>query len=138
MKISEEYSPCGVDVGRIVTRIIKYAPSESIEDLKEIRLLDRDPTDTGFAKYVQTAKRIELYIDDIVGWQPWLLKKSYIFPYLTIGMALGHEIDHHVHRNRTSADDESFAEKSALKYVYPSMGIFKPFVKILSLFSSKG
>ncbi len=138
MKILEEHNSCGVDVKKIVVRIIKYAPPESIKGLEEIRLLNSDPTDNGFAKYIKAAKRIELYIDDIVGWQPWLLKKSYIFPYLTIGMALGHEIDHHVNRDRRTIDEEKTAEKNALKYVYPSMGFFKPLVKAISFFSKKG
>jgi len=66
------------------------------------------------------------------------IKKSYIFPYLTIGMALGHEIDHHVNRDRRTIDEEKTAEKNALKYIYPSMGFFKPLVKVLSFFSKKG
>ena len=137
MKISEAYDRCGVDVKKMVTRIIKHVPPESIDGLEEIRLLGKDPSETGFARYIKDSKIIELYIEDIVCWQPWLLKKSYIFPYLTIGMALGHEIDHHVNRNRKAVGEERMAEKNALKYVYPSMGVFKPIVKALSIFSSK-
>jgi hypothetical protein len=131
-KITESHSDCGVNVGKIIRRIIKYAPQDSLQDLIEVKTLDKDPDTLSFARYIRADKRIEIFIDDIVGWQPWLLKKSYFFPYLTIGMALGHEIDHHVNRDMGNPDRERSAESNALKYVYPSFGIFKPLVKLIS------
>ena len=133
--VTENYQDCGIDVARIIKRILTHAPSECIQGLKEIRLLDKDPVDKGFARYFRTEGRIELYVADIVGWQPWILKKSYVFPYLTIGIALGHEIDHHVHRKNNTINKEDFAERNAFKYIYPSLGVFKPVVKVLNLFT---
>ena len=125
-QIIENYSQCGVKVGKVVKRILKYAPPNSIEGLNEVLILDGDPQGKAFACYERNARRIILYLDEIIGWQPWLLKKSYIFPYLSIGIALGHEIDHHVNRNQNSIDKEKSAESNILKYIYPSFGIFKP------------
>ena len=137
LTIIENHSDCGVNIRKIIERIIKHAPPDCLDGLEEILILNKDPADTSFAKYDKIQKRIEIYIDGIVGWQPWLLKKSYIFPYLTVGMALGHEIDHHVNRNNKAINKEKSAEKNALKYVYPSMGIFKPLVKIFSFIFKK-
>jgi len=136
-KIAESYSQIGVNVGRIVKRIIRYAPPSSLQGLNEIRIKDKDPDNRCFSSYSKQGTRIELFVDDIVGWYPWLLKKSFILPYLAIGLALGHEIDHHVHRNHTSMDKEKSAESNALRYVYPSFGIFKPIARILFLLFRK-
>ena len=130
------YSSNNMFVYKIIRRIVKHAPSDCLEGLEEIRILDKDPADLGFACYFKKEKRIELYVDDLIGWQPWLLKKSYVFPYLTIGLTLGHEIDHHVNRasDMSKIKLEQSAENSALKYIYPSFGIFKPIVRFVFFF----
>lgn len=137
-EIIESHSEYGVNIGKIVKRIISYAPKSSIQGLKVIRILDKAPNSKGFACYIKEAGEIRLFANDLISWQPWLLKKSYIFPYLSIGVALGHEIDHHVNRNNETIDRENYAERSALKYIYPSLGIFKPLAKLFSfLFKSR-
>jgi hypothetical protein len=80
-KIVVSYSKCGVSVGKIVKRIIKHAPPSSISGLNEIKLLNRDPDGVGFARYCKKERKIELFVDDIIGWQPWLLKKA-IFSHI--------------------------------------------------------
>ncbi len=40
-----------------------------------------------------------------------------------IGLAMGHEIDHHVNRNNFEIDKEQSAVNMALSYIYPSLGI---------------
>jgi len=49
-------------------------------------------------------------------------------------MALGHELDHHVRRHEiiSKEDYEKSAEKNSLKYIYPSLGVFRPFVKVIA------
>jgi hypothetical protein len=133
-KIINNYSKCGVRVDKMINRMIKYAPQFSIDGLNKIIILDKNIKDRGFAAYFKEEGKIELYVSDIVGWQPWLFKKSYIFPYFTLGMALGHELDHHVrrHENVSSEDLEKSAEANALKYIYPSFGVFRPFVKVIA------
>ena len=131
-RIIENYTDCGVKIGKIVKRIVKYAPSDSVEGVNEILILDKDPTDKGFARYDRNEAKIELYVDDIIRWQPWLFRKSYIFPYIAIGLALGHELDHHVNKEKYQNNKEKSAETNALKYIYPSLGIFKPIAKLLS------
>lgn len=132
LKIIESYTSCGVNVGKIVKRIIRYLPPNILEGINTIKVLDIHPSHRGFAKYNKQEGQIEIYVQEIVSWQPWLLKKSYVFPYLSIGLALGHEIDHHVNRYNHSIDLEHSAETNALKYVYPSLGIFKPIPKLIS------
>ena len=132
MKIIENYKINDINVGKIVRRILKYAPSNSIENLDEILILDKDPEGAAFARYSKDKKRIELFVQDMLGWQPWLLRKTYFFPYLIISITLGHELDHHVRRNAIGIDKESAAESNALNYVYPSFGIFKPLIKLLA------
>jgi hypothetical protein len=136
-RIVEEYTYKGVDVAKIVRRVMKYAPQEAVEGLEEILILDKDPNDVGFASYCKTGRRIELYVRDIIGWQPWILRMSYVFPYLTIALALGHEIDHHVRRGSAEVHKERCAENHALQYIYPSFGVFKPFIWLLSFVLSK-
>jgi hypothetical protein len=133
-KVTGNYTACGVKVDKMITRMIKFAPQSSLDGLNEIMILDEDPNDRAFARYSKEEGKIELYVSDIVGWQPWLLKKSYIFPYFTLGMTLGHELDHHVRRNAnvSNEDRERFAEANALKYIYPSFGVFKPFFKFIA------
>jgi hypothetical protein len=118
-------------VARIIKRIIRFAPQVSIKDLKTIRLLDNDRYSRGFGCYFKKEKEIRIFVKEIIGWQPWILKKTLIFPYLTIAVTLGHEIDHHVNRDNEKIDRENSAKINALKNVYPSFGIFKPPVKII-------
>jgi hypothetical protein len=131
--IVSNYAPCGVNVERIIKRIVKYAPRGSLEGVREIAILDEDPRKKGFASYWRNRGRIELYVKDIIGWQPWGIKKTFIIPYLSLGLALGHEIDHHVTRSQTTLDKENHAESNALRYIYPSFGIFKPLARLLIL-----
>ena len=132
-KIIEQHSEADINVLGIVQRIIKHLPSEILDGLQEIVITDTTPNRNAFACYRRGEKRIELYLDGITLWQPWFLKKTYVFPYLFIGMALGHEIDHHVNRNRADTDREASAENNALRYVYPSLGLFKPVYRLCSL-----
>ncbi len=132
-EITECYGECGVNLEKIVRRIIKYVPPDTLRGLREIRISGRDPDNMAFGCYYKKDRKIELFAEDIIGWQPWLLKKTYIFPYLSTGLALGHEIDHHVKRNDGRSDKEKSAENNALKYVYPSFGPFKPVAKLLFL-----
>lgn len=140
-KIIATYSDHGVNIGKIVQRIIKNAPKESIQGLNAVRIVDKSPDKKGFACYLKDHREIYLFVDDIIGWQPWLLKKSMIFPYLSIGLALGHEIDHHVNRDNIILDKEESAESNAIKYIYPSFGFFKPLalviIFLLQLFRKK-
>ena len=133
-KIIASYGEYGVNIGKIVQRIIKYAPEDSIQGLNAVRIVDKSPDNRGFACYLKDHREIYLFVDDIIGWQPWLLKKTIIFPYLTIGLALGHEIDHHVNRENNKIDKEISAERNALKYIYPSFGIFKFLAKVFYFF----
>jgi hypothetical protein len=118
---------------RIVKRIVRYAPSECLNGLNEIELLDRDTIDNCFASYSRSKRKIELFVGDILGWQPWILRKSYILLYLAIGIALGHELDHHVNRDKRVIDKEKSAENNSLRYIYPSLGIFKPIIKVIPM-----
>lgn len=138
LQVIESYTDCGIDVGGIVRRIVKYAPPPSLQGLRAVKLLDKDPRNIGFASYLKSEATIELYVADIVGWQPWILRRSYVFPYLSIGIALGHELDHHANRDNTRIGKERAAESSALQYIYPSFGMFKPVAKLLSFLISKG
>lgn len=137
-KIIAAYSNHGVNICKMVQRIIKYAPEENISGLNIIRLVDKSPDDRFFACYLKDYREIYLFVDDIIGWLPWLFKKSYIFPYLAVGLALGHEIDHHVNRENNTVDKEKSAERNALKYIYPSFGIFKPFMRLFAFMVTKG
>jgi len=132
VEVIENYSPSGVDVGKMVRRMIRYAPQYCMQGLTEIRLLDRDPSDRGFACYYADKGRIDIFVQDIVGWQPWILRKTYVFTYLAVGLALGHELDHHVNRGRNPQDDERMAEANSLKYIIPSMGPFYRTLRIVS------
>ena len=132
-KIIEKHSEGSVDVLGIVRRIIRHLPAETLDGLQEILIMDTNPDRNAFGCYRKSNGRIELYLDGITHWQPWLLKKTYIFPYLIIGMALGHEIDHHVNRDKVNINLEASAENNALRYVYPSLGLFKPAFRLFSL-----
>ena len=132
-KIIEQHSEADINVLAIVQRIIKHLSPETLDGLQEIVIMDTNPDANAFGCYRKAHKRIELYLDGITLWQPWLLKKTYLFPYLIIGMALGHEIDHHVNRDKVNIDREASAENNALPYVYPSLGLFKPVFRLFSL-----
>jgi hypothetical protein len=135
--IIENHTEKNVNVLKIVQRIIRDLPTNVTEGLEEIVILDKNTEVDSFGCYKNRERRIELYLDGITLWQPWLLKKTYFFPYLSIGMVLGHEIDHHVNRNNSSIDREQSAEMNMMKYIYPSLGIFKPFTNILLLLFTK-
>jgi hypothetical protein len=130
IQVVENYTPCGVDVAKIVNRILRHAPPGSIDGLKRIVLLDANPKKSAFGCYWNESSQIDLYMQYIIGDLPWLLRKTYIIPYLFIGMALGHEIDHHVYRAVISIDKEAHAEANSMKYVYPSLGCFKPMYRL--------
>lgn len=135
--IADFHTKSGVNAERIVRRIVSYIPTDILEGLNAIILLDTHHSHAGFSRYIKDKAEIELYIHDIIYWQPWLLKHSFIFPYLTIGLALGHEIDHHVNRNNHLIDIEHSAETNALKYIYPSMGLFKPIINLILFLTRK-
>jgi len=126
--IVEKHSVQGLDLKAIVKRIIKHLPSEVLKGLNEITLYNKH--DEYFARYIRDEGRIELFVEDIVGWQPWLLKRTYFFPYLCVGIELGGAIEQHVNRENVSPDEE-FIPQNPLKYVYPSLGIFKYALKMI-------
>ena len=128
-RVTEKHSETIVNVGGIVRRILKHLPSNTLDGLNEIVILDQCEERNAFGCYRRQEKRIELYMDGLTLWQPWILKKTYVFPYICIGLALGHEIDHHVKRDR-EINKEMSAERNSLKYIYPSLGFFKPLVKL--------
>jgi hypothetical protein len=134
--IIENFTDCGVNIGKIVTRILNHAPVGCLDNLKQVRILDNDANKNGFACYLKEEREIRLFAQALVGWQPSILKKTYLFPYITVGLALGHEIDHHVNREKNLINKEHSAQNNALRYIYPSLGMFKPIVKILMFFSS--
>ena len=78
--IIENHSEKDVNVLGIIQRIIKYLPSNIFDGLKEIAILDKSNEVDAFGCYKKSEKRIELYLDGITLWQPWLLKKTYFFP----------------------------------------------------------
>lgn len=130
-RIIESYSPCGVNVGKIVRRMIRYIEPEILDGLDAINLLDVHPSRIGFGRYRKDDAQIDIYVNEILGWQPWILRKSFLFPYLSIGLWLGHEIDHHVNRDIDSIDEsERLANANAFRYIYPSLGIFMPIYKV--------
>jgi hypothetical protein len=133
--IIESHTESNINVKGIIDRIIRHQQPETLKDLNEIALLDNSIEDRGFGSYRKTDRRIEIYLNPILKWQPWILKKTYLFPFITIAMTLAHELDHHVNRNNTTIDREKSAEKNMFKYIYPAIGIFKPILKIIHLFS---
>ena len=135
--ITESHSESQVKVRAIVDRILKYQKPETLEDLNEIALLDNSFEDQGFGCYRKAERRIEIYLDPILKWQPWVLKKTYLFPFITIAMTLAHELDHHVNRDNHTIDREQSAEKNMFTYIYPAIGIFRPILKIVHHFIRK-
>jgi hypothetical protein len=126
--IVEKHSVSGIDIKAIINRIIIHLPTEVINGLNEITLLNKN--EKTFGQYIYNEGRIELYVDDIVGWQPWLLKKTYLFPYMCIGIELGGLIEEHVNRDIVEPNGE-YIPKNPLKYIYPSLGVFKYVLKLL-------
>ena len=135
--ITESHSESQVKVRAIVDRILKYQKPETLKDLNEIALLDNSIEGRGFGCYRKAERRIEIYLDPILKWQPWLLKKTYLFPFITIAMTLAHELDHHVNRDNHTIDREQSAEKNMFTYIYPAIGIFRPILKIVHHFTRK-
>ena len=135
--ITESHSESQINVRGIVARMIRYQKPETIKDLNEIALLDNSIEGGGFGCYRKADRRIEIYLDPILKWQPWILKKTYLFPFITVAMTLAHELDHHVNRNNHSVDREQSAEKSMFNYIYPAIGIFRPILKFIHYFSHK-
>jgi hypothetical protein len=132
-RVIEDYQECGVNVGRIVKTMIRHAPRGCLDELDAIEILDSSPKGKGFACYHKERRRIQLFVHDLIAWQPWLLRKSVVFPYLAIGLALGHEIDHHVNRDNEEVEKEHHAEANALNYIYPFFLIIKPIKKMARL-----
>ena len=140
-KITENHTCIGIDVERIVHRILSYLPKEIINGLNEVRLLGKH--NQAFACYKKDEAVIEIYIDELLGdFHPFLLKIFYPFTYMVVGMAVGHELDHHVNRNNHEFNKEASAESNIMSYVYPSLGPFRLFVRIamfcLAPFRRKG
>jgi len=135
--ITESHSESQLKVRGIVDRILKYQKPETLKDLNEIALLDNSIEDRGFGCYRKAERRIEIYLDPILKWQPWVLKKTYLFPFITIAMTLAHELDHHVNRDNHTLDREQSAEKNMFIYIYPAIGIFRPILKIVHHFTRK-
>ena len=61
LTIIENHSDCGVNIRKIIERIIRHAPPDCLDGLEEIRILNKDPADISFAKYDRIQKRIEIY-----------------------------------------------------------------------------
>ena len=129
--VIENYKDIEGDVGYIVRRILSHLSPDILEGLHEVRLLEKH--DHAFACYKKEEGAIEIYVADLLGYLPRiLLKLFYPFTYMVVGMAVGHELDHHVNRNNPNVDREESAEKNIMRYVYPSLGIFKPAARIVS------
>lgn len=136
-RVIEDYQECGVDVGRIVKTMIRHAPRGCLDGLDAIEILDSSPKGKGFACYHKERRRIQLFVRDLIAWQPWLLRKSVVFPYLTIGLALGHEIDHYVNQDNGEVEREQHAEANALDYIYPFFFITRLIKRILAFLRKK-
>lgn len=129
--VIEHYRDIGVDVGYIVHRILSHLSPDILEGLHEVRLLERH--DHALACYKKEEGAIEIYVAELLGYLPRiLLKMFYPFTYMVVGMAVGHELDHHVNRNNHDIDREASAETNIMRYVYPSLGIFRPAARIIS------
>lgn len=122
----------GVDVERIVRRILSHVDPHMLEGLHEIRLLDPGFTDA-LARYKKDEGTIEIYVGNVIAdAPPILLKLMYPITYFYIGMVLGHQLDNHIHRNTTDIDRKVSVEGIIMNYVYPSFGIFKPIIRGIS------
>jgi hypothetical protein len=131
--VIENFTDVGVDVGRIVRRILSHVDPHILEGLRQVRLLDPDFT-VAFARYKKEERAIEIYVENMIGEAPSiLLKMMYPITYFYIGMVLGRQLDSHVHRNSTDMDREASSEAIIMNYIYPSFGRFKPIVRGISL-----
>lgn len=135
IKIVESHIECGVDVGKILKRILKYVPPESIEGLKMINTENNTTLNKAFSSYDKNEKKITLYIDSILSFLPNIFIKSYLLPYFFIATELGIGIDFHYNRKKewNFKDRKRHAEKNGLNHVYLSFGIFKPVVRMIQL-----
>ncbi len=130
--IVEDHAAIGIDAGWIVRRIMAHLPPNALEGLNEVRLLGSNKE--CFARYSSREGVIEIFLEELLkGFSPILLKILYPYAYTIVGMALCHELDHHIHRNNSRIDREAIAEANVMKYMYPSIGIFKPLVQLISL-----
>ena len=96
--ITENHSESQVNVRGIVDRIIRHQKPDTIKGLNEISLLDNSIEDMGFGCYRKTNRRIEIYLDPILKWQPWILKKTYLFTILVNGFTSDERTDRIRHR----------------------------------------
>jgi len=131
-RVIEDYQKCGVDVGKIVRTMISHAPEGCLDGLDTVEILDSSPEGRGFACYWKDRRRIQLFVRDLIAWQPWLFRETVVLPYLTIGLALGHEIDHHLSRDNEEAEKEQHAEVNALNYIYPFFVVMNPIRKVVT------
>jgi hypothetical protein len=115
-RVIENHCETGLNLAGIAKRIIKYMPEWTVNGVNEIVIPDASEEEDCFGAYDRKVRRIELHAGDSIGWVPWILKKTYLIPYILIGQALGHETDHHV--NRQNPCGEKATETTALKYVY--------------------
>ena len=132
-KVVDNSTVVGVDIARIVRRILLYLPPDILEGLQEVRVWDQNDAHPAFGCYRKHEGVIEIYVADLLGYLPEiLLRLFYPFTYMVVGMVVGHELDHHVNRNNPEIDREESAETNMMGYVYPSLGIFKPAARIAS------
>jgi hypothetical protein len=124
--ITEIHFVRGINVAAMVRRMVEHLPSSVLEGLKEITLLNTH--EKYFGRYIKKEGRIELYVEDIVGWQPWILKKTYFFPYFCIGIELGIGLEQHVY-NRSLYYGKEYRPNYPFMYIYPSLGILKIIIK---------
>lgn len=128
--ILENHSEKDVNVKKILDRIIRYQKSETLSGLNEILIIDDDESANAFGCYRKSKRKIEIYIKPTLESLPWILKRTYIFPFWFVSMVVAHELDHHVNRDNGHIDKEKSAEENMMKYIYPALGVFKPMVKI--------
>ena len=112
--------------------MIRYQKHETLNGLNEILIIDDNETGNVFGCYSKSKRRIEIYIKPDLESLPWVLKRTYILPFLFIAMIVAHELDHHVNRDNGHIDTEKSAEENMIRYMYPALGIFKPLAKITS------
>ena len=107
--ISENHTESDVNVRKIVERVIRYQQPETLRDLYEIEIVDNRKPDNAFACYKKSKRKIVIYLEPILKWQPWILKKTYFFPFVMIAMTLAHELDHHMNRDNDFVNKENSA-----------------------------
>jgi hypothetical protein len=102
-------------VGHILHRILSHLTPDILDGLKEVRILDKchilEKCKYPFACYKRGKGAIEIFVSELLGhFPPIILKMLYPMTYMIIGMAVGHELDHHVNRNTKGIDREASAE----------------------------